>query len=511
MPTLKNIPVLRRLRKWVEAEKTVESGLNVHGSNALLLNERAFISVDRGDWQKALAELQATLAADPKNEDALAATVFCHRRLRDFEAARQAIQDAEKILPNRGYVYYIKGYAFLEDGNLADAEKALERAAILSPESHEPVFLLAKVLVRSNRRREALRRLHDLKQRFPGDPEVRQAIGFTYLSAKEYAAAKREFDEILATDADSEKGKGGLAAVMFECGQFREAQELWDELGRQNPLELEFQTSTARALSRIGTENDLQRAREICERVLRLERGNATALACLGVIHYKVGSWRESEECLIRAIDLSPAYGPYRDLGALYGKQGRNEEAEIQLKKAIEIDKLDTRAYVELGSLYFDTHRQTEGIGMLRRAVANDRNSEEAIQALAQGFIRQGNFYEAEQQLRDGIKRLDPRDCFGLHIGLARLLTQLAANSSDVILLQEALQQATKATRLKPHDPDGYFEHGMAQNALNSPARALRSFKECLKWAPEHLEAQRNIERLKKLGVDPPLRLESMS
>ncbi|MGZ9275292.1 MAG: tetratricopeptide repeat protein [Nitrospira sp.] len=63
--------------------------------------------------------------------------------------------------------------------------------------------------------------------------------------------------------------------------------------------------------------------------------------------------------------------------------------------------------------------------------------------------------------------------------------------------MQESLEQSSKAIRIRPNDPDGYFQQGMAYNGLNSPDRALRSFKGCLRYTPNHLEAERNVERLK--------------
>ncbi|MGZ9275291.1 MAG: tetratricopeptide repeat protein [Nitrospira sp.] len=51
--------------------------------------------------------------------------------------------------------------------------------------------------------------------------------------------------------------------------------------------------------------------------------------------------------------------------------------------------------------------RRADAINMLRRAVATSRNNAEAIEALAQGLIKEARFEEAEQQLREGMRKLD--------------------------------------------------------------------------------------------------------
>jgi len=92
--------ILRRLRRFEDAEEAVQEGLDILTDNPYLLNERAFISFDEGEWGKALAGFRETLKADAKNERAWQFTVSCHRLLRDFPAAAAAVDKALAVLPN---------------------------------------------------------------------------------------------------------------------------------------------------------------------------------------------------------------------------------------------------------------------------------------------------------------------------------------------------------------------------------------------------------------------------
>src|SRR5262249_12920813 len=156
-----------------------------------------------------------------------------------------------------------------------------------------PVFKLADVLARSGRQSEAFTRVQELETKFPTDPRIREALGFMHMQINDFASARNEFNAILAGDPQSEIGKNGLAAVMFNSGRFLEAADIFEELAARNDRELVFRTNQARALSRMTKEGDLLKAKKICEDVMSLDCVNAPAMECLGVIHYKLGRWNE--------------------------------------------------------------------------------------------------------------------------------------------------------------------------------------------------------------------------
>src|SRR5262245_61241325 len=108
--------ILRRLRKFGDAEEAVEAGLEVLPDDPYLLNQRAIIRYDQEDWTKALAGFQETLKADAKNEKAWQLTVSCQRMLRDFPAAEAAVDKGLGLLPNspdllneRAFISYDQG------------------------------------------------------------------------------------------------------------------------------------------------------------------------------------------------------------------------------------------------------------------------------------------------------------------------------------------------------------------------------------------------------------------
>jgi tetratricopeptide (TPR) repeat protein len=88
----------------------------------------------------------------------------------------------------------------------------------------------------------------------------------------------------------------------------------------------------------------------------------------LGIIAFKRGNLRESEDYLRASIEADQREGNYSDLGALYTQMGQYDEAEKNLKKAIEINRNDMAAHIELGNLYLQTERVKEAVREFRRA-----------------------------------------------------------------------------------------------------------------------------------------------
>src|SRR6185503_739270 len=99
----------------------------------------------------------------------------------------------------------------------------------------------------------------------------------------------------------------------------------------------------------------VDQAEMYCKKALELDPKSAQAYGCLGIIEFKRGNPHESEELLLNSIELDPEEGSYRDLGALYVMTKRHDEGEAMLMKALEINKDDALAHLELGYLYLQT------------------------------------------------------------------------------------------------------------------------------------------------------------
>ena len=498
------IAALRTLGNFEEAQRVLQDGLAKIPKSAALRNERSLILMDQNRPAEAIKAFDEVLDIDPKNEVALQSVVTCLRRLRDFEAAERAVEDALAKHPRSPRIQNERGWLHFDEDRFEQAEADFAAAAQLDPHWVQPVFDRAKALVRMGRYTEAIAALKTLKDSKPGDPTVLQELGFFYIDRNELSNAEREFHAVLERDPASMLGLNGLASVRFTEGHYEEAEDRYRKLSEGYSHLPVFRANLAWALVRQDDQKALKEAASLCHEVLRRDPKNHYALNCLGVIAYKHGHMRDSEEFLRRSIEANPRDGgAYRDLGALYAKLGRHEDAKTYLEKAIQINENDTQAHIELGNLCLKDGETKNAIRAFRRAVASNQYSEKAIDALAIALIwEEKKFDEAEEVLRKALERLDPHKRWRLHLTLSRLLTRIGAETSNQKLYEEALIQTRKAIGLERDNPDAYFEEGIIRCALERYKDALKSFAKCLECDENHTKAEWNRAQVEKLLRD---------
>ena len=90
-------------------------------------------AVQAGDYQRALASLQKTVQADPRNADAWNYIGFSQRNLQHFDESLAAYQKALTINPDhRGANEYL-GELYLKTGDLDKARERLSKLQSLCP------------------------------------------------------------------------------------------------------------------------------------------------------------------------------------------------------------------------------------------------------------------------------------------------------------------------------------------------------------------------------------------
>lgn len=297
------------------------------------------------------------------------------------EAAKLA-DDALLVSPTNPLILNQRGWLYIDCGELKKAIEEFDKAAANAAGWFMPAFGRADALHRFHRTDEALRSLVKLKETYPGVTEVQNYLGWFYLNNNDLANAKKEFREILNRDPKSVMGHSGIGGVFFKEEDYECAEKNFRHVMRVSPNEPTFYVNLAWALLRQGTEGDMREAEDLCRRALALDPFSAADYGCLGVIAFKRGKLRQSEEFLRESTSVSPNEGSYTDLGALYIQMGRYEEAEVQLKKALEINRDDTQDYIEMGNLHLQNEKIKEALRQFRKAVAIDPLNEEAHRSL---------------------------------------------------------------------------------------------------------------------------------
>jgi tetratricopeptide (TPR) repeat protein len=127
-----------------------------------------------------------------------------------------------------------------------------------------------------------------------------------------------------------------------------------------------------------------------------------------------------NENVLKKAIELNPQnYRAYVDLAWLYRRQDRFSPAQEYIKKAIELNPQNYRAYLELGRLYRRQHKFSQAEEWFKRAIELNPREDHSYFELGRVYHEQDKFSQAEEWFKRAIE-LNPRET-GFYFELGRL------------------------------------------------------------------------------------------
>ena len=126
-------------------------------------------------------------------------------RQRDFRGAAAAFRNVLKARPDYGDGFVHLGQTLLDDGQVAEAARELEKAVAMAKtreQQGKAFFHYGRALRESGRLREAVQRLQDCLTLFPRDRVVASELGQTLVNLGDYAAAERAYRQTLEVDPE---------------------------------------------------------------------------------------------------------------------------------------------------------------------------------------------------------------------------------------------------------------------------------------------------------------------
>ncbi|PIU56284.1 MAG: hypothetical protein COS89_06165, partial [Deltaproteobacteria bacterium CG07_land_8_20_14_0_80_38_7] len=141
----------------IEAIEILKKGKRVLRKNENIVFLLGILYEKTKDRENAFSAMQAVLEINPSNPSALNYVGYSLlEKNKDFEKAKQMIQQASQLRPNDGYITDSLGWVFFKEGNNEEALKYLFKANLLSP--NEPTILehIGDVYFKINQQDKAL-------------------------------------------------------------------------------------------------------------------------------------------------------------------------------------------------------------------------------------------------------------------------------------------------------------------------------------------------------------------
>ena len=312
-----------------------------------------------GQLAEARAGLEAILARDPENADAL----------------------------------HLLGLVRFGEGHSDEGVALVRRALALAPSFSTAVGNLAAMLRLMARPAEALALLRTSADASPDDPNAARNLGFTLLKNGDAAAAAELFMKVVRLAAEDPYGHVGLGIARLTQQRFHEAEaSLRHALGIA-PGDPEIHMHLALALRMLGK---LDEAIGSLRVALLLRPAYPQAQANLGLFLLQAGRVEAAAASLRQAIALEPRLGEaHFALGQIQRSQGDAEGALASLRRALETLANPTLAYNTLIGM-LTGHRHLAALVEVERVMASRQPAAAGPQLrLARALARAGLLDEA--------------------------------------------------------------------------------------------------------------------
>jgi Flp pilus assembly protein TadD/4-amino-4-deoxy-L-arabinose transferase-like glycosyltransferase len=240
----------------------------------------------------------------------------------------QAIGHRENIAQAR----FLDAIAWRQQGNTAEAERALRDAVRLDPGLAEARNNLANLLAARGERSGALQAYEQAVAASPRNPKAYANLASFYLEAGKPAAAESTITRALAIDPDNSEALRVLGVIREQRG-------------------------------------DLAGARDAYTRALRFTRERPRLENNLAGLAMREGNLAEAEQRLRTAVELDPKYAlAWSNLGGLYVNSGRLPDAADALRRAAELQPDAARAWQQLADVLQRLGRTDEAAQARARA-----------------------------------------------------------------------------------------------------------------------------------------------
>lgn len=313
------------------------------------LLDEAQRAIDKNDFAAAIVPLQKFLAEKPDVAFAHSQLGYALTALRRADEARAEYQRAVALDPKMSEAWLNLGL-LLVDSDPPAAVSALKNAVEQLPTQSRPRFLLGVAQERTGDLKGAIESLEGAAHLDPKDVAALVRLGIVYLRQKQYPEAKSKFRAVLAIEPKQPAALQGLAQSM----------DAQDEPEVENAY---------RAYLNVQPDDDGARARLIhflmlkkqyAEALAELDKSEAGRPATVFTLKLRADiqiaqeKYDDSIVTLRRAVVLNPGDSSVRGgLGRMYLQKRDFQNAENELKAAIQIDSTNMTYWKDLSSAYY--------------------------------------------------------------------------------------------------------------------------------------------------------------
>ncbi|WP_171013538.1 XrtA/PEP-CTERM system TPR-repeat protein PrsT [Chitinivorax sp. B] len=412
----------------------------------------------------------------PENPMAWYFQALLDYRRGDIAAAEAGVRQVLKLAPSHLPGTALAGMLASATGDFTGAERLLQQALSREPDNHQLRKLLAAVLIRHHRGREALAILTELREADPADVRVLSLMGEAYLEAKDLDKAAQFLELAMAKSPTNKQVKTNLGLTRLMAGDTQRA--LNDLASIANGA---GQSPDALLASSLLSAGQYDQALKAVARMEQVNPRRALTYNLKGAILLAQHNVSGARAAFEQALAIQPAYLPAAlNLAQLDSRLGEVGLARSRLQKVIALDAGNVDAMLALADLEIAAGKRDDALRWLERASAAQPGGLKPIYAQASLLFGAGDYERAIPMLEAALK-LAPEH--------AEALSKLAFAQLQTGRHPEAMSSYSRLIILNPKSAQAYYGLALAQSAAINFAGAEMSLKKALAIDPAFPEA----------------------
>ena len=482
-------------KDFVNAQNAYDKALKLNAKSTRTLNNLGSLYIAQNKLDLAEKEFEKVLLLEPGNRDA---NYNLGILLMTAGSPTAAISHFQRIPSPDVATRSNLIRAYLRAGRTAEG---LKLANDLSTESKDDVqlhFTLGVLLASEKQYNAAQRELEKANALKPETPEILYNLGLVYLRSGDPAKAELMLNRALKIKPDSTEILSLLAQVYQEQNRSVDALDLLVAAHKLAPQN----TDVIFLLARVSmTQNYFEDAIPLLESGLKIAPQRADLRAALGESYFMAGRAEKAIEEFKSLIELDPSPRSYTFMGLSYRHLGQFDEARKYFEAGLKKNPRDASCLFNMG--YIEEHQGNHARAeeLLQAALRSNPNLSEAILELANLRIENKQFAEAAELLRRYVKlSREPAAGYYKLAMVERSLHQMDAAQRDL----SVFQTLSKNAPLGPYPYQHLFDYVDNRASLSSQNRAQLDLTQLTEEVSKHPDQPQNLyllaEAYLKLG-----------